>query len=333
VSSSFQPRPRLVRREPISAELAERLPLVLTDRDVSILAAVYTHGFLTTDLVELAYFPAQGSTRRHASACAYERLRQLWLWGFVERVAVPTTPGLGGRNPYLLALGPRAIPLVAQRLALSPAAVRRRRIDRLHPFAVAHDLQLARLWANLRAALDRPPGGALRWTAERELRARKDRVRDPHTGRWLPFLPDAYVELDRPGASTVCLVVEADLGTLTLDRFARKVRAFELFLEGGHFARRYGRAGFAVLVLGPGEVRLAHLRRVAEGVVAAPRRSAYLFGPLDQLDPRRFPDVRWRTLGGTPTTLPATGADPITPDERTRVTTESNDPQGDALGF
>ncbi len=74
-------RSQLVRQQPTKAELATRSPIVLTVRDHAILTAVYTHGCLTVDLIELAFFPSASTTgRRSPSSRVHDRLRQLWLW-------------------------------------------------------------------------------------------------------------------------------------------------------------------------------------------------------------------------------------------------------------
>jgi hypothetical protein len=110
-------RGQMMRRVPTRFELAQRVPIVLTDRDHDILFAVCQQGFITTDLIELAFFPAAGSLRSSYSSRAYERLRQLWLWSYLDRVEQPVARVIGGRRPFLYALGPRAVPLVATRLA------------------------------------------------------------------------------------------------------------------------------------------------------------------------------------------------------------------------
>src|ERR1700682_3944511 len=79
-------RGHYVRRLPTPDEISTRSPIVLTDRDRQLLVAVHQHGFLTTDLVELAFFPPSTGSRSSASSKAYERLRDLWLWAYLERV-------------------------------------------------------------------------------------------------------------------------------------------------------------------------------------------------------------------------------------------------------
>src|SRR5258708_9480068 len=63
-------RGHYVRRLPTSDEISTRSPIVLTERDRQLLVAVHQHGFLTTDLVELAFFPPHNGSSR-------QRLRRL----------------------------------------------------------------------------------------------------------------------------------------------------------------------------------------------------------------------------------------------------------------
>src|SRR6266542_4456131 len=92
-------RGHMVRRLPTAADVSTRSPIVLTPRDVEILAGVHLHGFLTTELVELAFFPPTSTDRCSPSSRAYQRLRELWLWGYLERVELPVARVLdGGRS-------------------------------------------------------------------------------------------------------------------------------------------------------------------------------------------------------------------------------------------
>ena len=60
-------RGHYVRRLPTPEEIAARSPIVLTERDRQVLVAVHQHGFLTTDLVELAFFPPRRGSRSSAA--------------------------------------------------------------------------------------------------------------------------------------------------------------------------------------------------------------------------------------------------------------------------
>src|SRR5216684_7995114 len=68
-------RGHYVRRLPTPEEIAARSPIVLTERDRQLLVAVHRHGFMTTDLVELAFFPPRNDPapqhrRRSTNLCA-----------------------------------------------------------------------------------------------------------------------------------------------------------------------------------------------------------------------------------------------------------------------
>jgi hypothetical protein len=288
------PSSRLVRTSPTRTQLATRTPIVLTDRDQDILTWVYTHGFLTTELIELAFFPEPEHGRHSPSSRAYARLGQLWRWGYVERVELPVARSAGGRRPYLYALGRRGEPVVARRLGEGAAPARRRRLDRLSGLFVDHDLQIAAVWAHL-VALLRPMRAELgRWLPERDLRAQQIRVQDPQTGRWLPVLPDAAFEvLYADGFVQGCLL-EVDMGTLTLRRFRRKLRAFELALAAGLIVQDW-EDDFEVVVLTHARGRLQELWRAAREQVAPERWSAYSFGTVDLLTPRWFGEAEWVT--------------------------------------
>ena len=299
-------RGHLVERRPTRRERAARPGLVLTERDGALLEAVYRHGLLPTALLLLAFFPpASGAAdRRGHSAAGAERLRLLWLWGYLARVEQPVAPALGGRRPYLYAIGPAAVPALTARLGVTARAVRRRRLDRLDARALEHDHQAARLWATITASLPETRLTGFRWEAEPALRARRLRVRvsaaggggdggGDGRGRLLPFLPDGYAELRYPDASVQACVVEVDRGTQPLRRFARKLAAFEAFLEQGLFARHFGPETFEVLVLAPSAARRRHLHAAARAVVPEDRWVDYLFATPEALTPAGFPEGWW----------------------------------------
>jgi Replication-relaxation len=292
-------RGHYVRRLPSQVEISSRSPIVLTERDRQLLVAVHRHGFMTTDLVELAFFPPRNGTRSWSSSKAYERLRELWLWGYLERIELPVARVLGGRRPFLYALGQQAVPIVEHRMGTTALPVQPRRFDRLDHVFIDHDLKAAALWANVLAELRRRRGCRWLWLGERELRAKRMRVRSRQGDYWLPFLPDAYFEVMYPNGNVQCVLVEIDMGTLTLRRFARKVQAFEAALDDGVFRRHFpDRDEFEVLVLTTSKRRLEALRHVAARVVDGGRRDVYQFATFDVLSPTVFDSASWMDLDG-----------------------------------
>src|SRR5216683_4388785 len=281
-------RGHYVRRLPTPTEISTRSPIVLTERDRQLLVAVHQHGFLTTNLIELAFFPPSAGSRSSASSKAYERVRDLWLWGYLERVELPVARVLGGRRPFLYLLGVQAVPIVEQRMGTAVLPVQARRLDRLDHVFIDHDLKAAALWANLRAELRDRRGCRWLWLGERELRAKRMRVRAPQGDYWLPFLPDAYFEITYPTEDAQACLVEVDMGTLTLRRFGRKVQAFEAALNEGVFRRHFKRDEFEVLVLTSSRRRLEALRQISACVAPGGRRDLYYFASFEALSPPTF---------------------------------------------
>jgi hypothetical protein len=314
---------QMLRQSRTKAELAKRTLMVLTDRDKDILTAIYLHGFLTTELIELAFFPEPSHGRRSPCSRAYDRLQQLWRWNFAERVEQPVARSVGGRRPYLYALGRAGEPVVAQRLGQSVTRVQRRRLDRLSSVFVDHDLRIAAFWANLVALLHSTRARLGRWLPERELRARKIRVYDPWTGWWLPVLPDAAFEVVYPDGSVQACLLEVDQGTLTLKRFRRKLRAFELDLAQG-LGAVLPVSSFEVLGLTHSQGRLQQLWRVARDEVPSERWGAYSFGTSDLLEPGRFREACWVTAENDLVPLLYDDAFPAAATEPTAVSAEAD---------
>src|SRR5439155_22990988 len=84
-----------------------------------------------------------------------------------------------------------------------------------------------------------------------------------------------------------------DMGTLSLDRFRSKLRAFEAFLAQDLFYRCFGRPHFEVAVLTTSRRRLEHLWRATRHEVTDNRWRDYQFATFDVLDPEAFPDADW----------------------------------------
>jgi hypothetical protein len=280
-------RRHLALRRPSRTEIASRRPIVLTQRDEQILVALHQHGFLTTSLVELAFFPPPPGGRVSHSSCAYDRLDLLWRWRFVDRIELPVSRLIGGSRPYLYALGERGVPVVDRLLPPDAPPARRRRLDRTVELFVDHELTIAKLWANLTAHL-RGSGIRLTWWPERLLRGRKLKVAVPGQ-RWkVPVLPDAAVRLDYPGGESQCCLVEVDMGTLTRARFRRKVQAFELAREAGLFRWLWEADDVEVVVLTHSAARRQN--PAGRGPRGGPRR------PLARLPLRDLRRARARRL-------------------------------------
>ena len=219
----------MVRRLPTPRELAGRRVIQITPRDRRILQAVYKHGFMTVEQIELAFFPPPAA-RTSPSSAAYERVRQLWLWGYLERVELPVPRMLGGRLPCLFALGRKAVSVVAADLGKGTRPVHQRRLDRLDDQNIDHDLKAAAFWAHLRALIRGKKVKSWHWTSERDIKAERRRIKDPETNKWLPVIPDGEFRLVYPSGDVQYCFLEIDMDSMPEKRIRQKMRAFDLYL-------------------------------------------------------------------------------------------------------
>lgn len=295
-------RDHMVQRNPTAREQATRHALSLTSRDEAILAAIATHGLLTTEIIELAFFPTPADIDAQRGApCsrAYHRLRQLWLWGFIERIELPVARVLGGRRAYLYTLGERGHRHVAGQVGSTIALPEPRRLDRMDDRFVEHDLRIARLWAHMEASVRQGQFRSCDLKPERDLHARDIKVPDPKTGRPIAMLPDGYVELERLDSSLWSAMVEIDMGTLTLGRFRRKVRAFQVYVTTGQFQQHWHRDQCAYLVVTTSWKRLKNLWKAARLELPSTCWSDCRLATAAVLSPERFSSSdAWLTLDG-----------------------------------
>jgi hypothetical protein len=99
-----------------------------------------------------------------------------------------------------------------------------------------------------------------------------------------------------PNDDVQCALVEIDMGTLTLRRYARKAQAFEAALDDAVFRKHFRRDEFEVLVLTTSCRRLEALRQVAARVVHGGRHDQWCFATFEALDPMKFDEAEWVDL-------------------------------------
>ena len=288
---------RLVRRLPTEHELAHRTSCSLTSRDLAILTAAGVQSLLTAELVGLAFFPPDQADPRYASSRVYARLQRCWLWGYLDRYVLPAPRGTVGGVPDLFALGREGVRLVTRRVrpAVPPAETRPEDLDVRF---VQHELTVAAVWAHMQALVRTGRLRACRWTPERVWRAANVYVPDPLGSGPLRVLPDGSAELEDAGGTVRCCAVEIDRGTLSPERFARKLRAWEGYV-GAQPARAHGRAEASFVVLCETRDDLNERWKAARQTVPEASWRRYLFGTTNLLAPGRFDaDQAWLSLDG-----------------------------------
>lgn len=285
----------MVRRLPTRQELAHRRVIQITPRDRHILRSVYKHGFMTVEQIELAFFPPPAS-RTSPSSAAYDRVRQLWLWGYLERVELPIPRMLGGRQPCLFALGRRAVSVVAADLGKGKRPVHQRRLDRLDDQNIDHDLKAAAFWAQLRALARGKRVKNWYWTSERDLKAEQRRIKDPETNKWLAVLPDGEFRIVYPSGDVQLCFLEIDMDSMPEKRFCQKMRAFDLYLT--HAMRKQGQEAWyaQVFVVTTSSQRMENLIDWTDAAVDENSDVSYFFGTFADLESKAFAGHPWRRL-------------------------------------
>ena len=286
---------------------------MITPRDQEILQAVYHHGFLTVEHIELAFFPPS-DTRTSSSSAAYDRTRCLWLWNYLEKVELPVARMLGGRLPCLFAIGTRAVSTLAASLGSGTRPVHERRLDRLDDRNIDHDLKAASFWANL-TVLTRSATliQEWRWTAERDIRAQKRFVVDPDTGKGVTIAPDGEFRIVYPDGAIQLGFLEVDMGTLPLRRFRKKMRGYDLYLSNRYGGRK--KVMPEIYVLAHSQRRLEELRAATNAAIPHNSGVDYYFATFDVLEPATFADMCWQDPSGERNYLLFQKAFPDEPEE------------------
>lgn len=194
----------------------------LTQRDLAIIALVYTHGGVSTDAVRRRHFATPGAR----SAC-YARIQKLVAAGYLQQHRLPATNGIGSGKAFLTT-GPKARPLLAEVLGLSRSELERTTRMR-SPLFIHHHLELCttRLCFEL-ACAQSPTFTLVEWTDETELRRSPIRVKDPagKNGDLLPLIPDGAFTLALGDGTEQHFYLEVDLATLSAKRLRTKLRLY-----------------------------------------------------------------------------------------------------------
>jgi hypothetical protein len=261
-------------------------PMVLTERDRMILAAVYKHRFLTRDHIAAIFFPSSPLARRpYLISSCNSRLQKLFHHGYLARA----TRGQTLASSTVYALDRRGAGVVARMHGLDPAEIHwspKRRSSEL--YFREHTLAINDLWVAFELAAREyselavtrfEMDGPLLWDFTNDRAAPKGH---------LPVRPDAFLQLAW-GDKTASFFLEVDRGTMTTSRFAQKIRAYRLYWKSGGFQRAYEAASFRVLTSAPSERRRDNLRKAAARVgesrmflfaVHEAIRSGQLFEPI-----------------------------------------------------
>jgi hypothetical protein len=214
----------------------------LRERDLALLDGLYEHRFLTRRHLQALYFtdhPQLQSGRPVATSSprpAQRRLRRLNQAGLVLRRSLALPDGRRDPEPYYC-LSPDGAQLVALRHNLAARETRQRAADLLaNPLFVRHALAGADLHCALTRAARSHPNHACPpqwWRGEQT-------ASQQYTNRGQPVLlrPDGYTRY-QAGKNIHHLLVEIDLGTMSLPRLRDKLDRYRAYSRSGTWQTRY----------------------------------------------------------------------------------------------
>jgi hypothetical protein len=214
----------------------------LRERDLALLDGLYEHRFLTRRHLQALYFtdyPERQSGLPVATSSprpAQRRLRRLYQARLVLRRSLALPDGRRDPEPYYC-LSPDGAQLVALRHNLAAREARQRAADLLaNPLFVRHALAGADLHCSLTRAARNQPGHACPpqwWRGEQS-------ASQQFTDRGQPVLlrPDGYTRY-QAGENIHHLLVEIDLGTMSLPRLRDKLDRYRAYSRSVAWQSRY----------------------------------------------------------------------------------------------
>ena len=247
-----------VRRRRFVRHRNSTLPFVLQDRDLEIVRLVAAYRVISSpDIQLLVPGSEQGILRR---------LQRLFHAGYLDR---PRQQRILGNLPMVYALGQRGADLVAQENGRKPKIDWSEKNRQLQIRYLEHALMISRFHAALEYAsamvgavnVERwCPDGTIRDAVVVETDGRRERI---------PVAPDAFFIvriLEGREVNRVHCFLEADRGSMTLARFAAKLRGYFQYWRTGRAEKRLGMKNFLVLAVTTSPERAANLREICSSV-------------------------------------------------------------------
>ena len=294
MSSAVAP-PRLPRYRRAAGEV----PLLLTERDLNILARVESHRLASSD--QLRHL-VQGSGQQ-----ILRRLQKLYHAGYLDRIRPQPVKG-GGSTPMVYAIANRGVRalLEAGRLQDASQTDWSAKNRSLHDLSVAHALLVSQVRTVVELASAARPNFRLPlWREGRDLYDAAEVVLAEGYRR-IPVAPDAYFALEN-AKGRMHFFLEADRGTMTLKRFVLKLKAYAAFFRERRHQEKFSIRFFRVLTVTTSAVRKRNLvsaARAEDDVRALGRM--FLFTDetaLSVAHPERVLGSIWTTAQGEDASL------------------------------
>ncbi|MBZ0121641.1 MAG: replication-relaxation family protein, partial [Sandaracinaceae bacterium] len=124
----------------------------------------------------------------------------------------------------------------------------------------------------------------LRWETARDALADAVHLMRGSRGERVALVADALAVIATPAGPTV-LLVEIDMGTVSVARMRTKYEGYAAWWRGGGPERRFGAKSLRVLTIAKHEARTARLRAAAAERVGSDAHGLLWFASADVLDP------------------------------------------------
>ncbi len=246
-------------------ERGEASPLKLTSRDTAILRDVAEFRFLNSEQLLSLHVGGERNLK--------QRLHLMYRYGYLDRPEVQKAARLSSAH-IIYSLGRKGVDVLAKDAQERETILRRiREVKHTSPI-IAHAMMISQFRVCLTLAVRKQGGVKLtRWTQGNDLKAALRRGENPE------LVPDAFFTLDDGNGAVNCFL-EADRGTMTTERFVRKLKIYWSWKDDERIKNALHITRFRVLTVAPTERRSESLRRAGkEGDTRGQGSPMFLFAP------------------------------------------------------
>jgi hypothetical protein len=263
--------------------------MVLQDRDIDVLEAIWRGGRLTQKQIEIMFFGSYNSCCR--------RLDALYDNQFVERYFI--NAAMGEPSPAFYGILRKGVDLLKERKGHNITWYNSSK-DVTDAY-LRHVQIINNVWAAVTAACRKLNFTLEDWYTEREIKASYDHVRIT-TARGerkeVAIMPDSVFSVIAYNMR-FWFAVEADRGTEVGETWKSKIRAYNTWIDSGKFEKRYNDSRIRVITVVrtrySGVKRLSTLKKATEDSGGAKRFWFTAFELIDLTHPTSiFEDVIWQ---------------------------------------
>jgi len=252
MNATAAPPTRLPRYKRTQREVA----CILTGRDLEILALVESFRLASSEHVQAL---VEGSGQN-----ILRRLQKLFHRGYLDRIRQELVED-GGSAKMVYAITNKGIRELqkAGKLDERTATDWNAQNRGLHDLSIRHTLLISHIHAVFAALCQTHPDVRLSWRDEGRDISDAIEVSLPEGYTRIPVAPDAFFRLENL-KGRAHFFLEADRGTMTIQRFMMKLKAFAAYWRERRHVERFGIRYFRVLTVTTSKIRAANLVAAAE---------------------------------------------------------------------